>query len=164
MNRFGGDVKKRFLIAFSAITSIVVLDQITKNMVSKYPMGVINNICDYFRIIHTKNTGAAFSFLAGSGDFVRIVFLIGLPVLLTGALVYYMYKKRSDAFTFYSLSLILSGAIGNIIDRIRFGAVVDFLDFYYKSYHYPAFNVADSFVTIGVILLLIQNFKYSKKA
>lgn len=155
-------MKNKFSVALIIVSFVIVFDQMTKNIIARYPMGLISRICSCFNIIHIKNTGAAFSFLAGSGDLIRLTFLIGLPVILTIALVIYMYKQRKNLFVFYSLSLILGGAIGNLIDRIKFGAVVDFLDFYFKSHHYPTFNVADSFVTIGVIFLLLNNLKASK--
>ena len=156
-------LKKREIWGAYILILVVFVDQWTKKIIANYPVGKIKECFSLFNITHTKNTGAAFSFLAGTNDFIRISFLIILPVLIIGFVAFYAYKQKKEPLRFYALTLILAGAIGNLIDRILYGSVIDFLDFHYKMYHYPTFNVADIAVSGGVILLLIKSIQDSKR-
>jgi signal peptidase II len=106
----------------------------------------------FFNLVHVWNTGAAFSFLAGADGWQRYFFI----VLTLGVSIWLAFMLRSPRGRAESLaySLILGGALGNLTDRIMRGYVVDYLDFYYKEWHWPAFNIADSSITLGVFLLL----------
>jgi signal peptidase II len=101
------------------------------------------------------NPGAAFGFLSRTPELFRYSFFIGITVLAMLLIIYYLVKSGNEkAIITLSLALIFGGAVGNLIDRIRFGAVVDFLDFYIGNWHWPAFNAADSAITVGAALML----------
>lgn len=133
------------------IIIITVLDQVTKSLVAnniEY-REMIPVIDGFFYITYHKNPGAAWGIFSG-GRYFFIVFTI----LLSAVMVYALFKSKNSLLKL-SLSLILGGAVGNLIDRIVSGSVVDFLDFYFGSYNFPTFNVADSFIVIGTILLSV---------
>jgi len=109
----------------------------------------------FFSLTYIRNTGAAFGIFSGSHEVFRRPFLIGVSILAIGFILV-MLKRLRDGETGLAtaLAFILGGAIGNLIDRIVYGEVIDFLDVYWAHYHWPAFNVADSFITIGVAITL----------
>lgn len=137
---------------------VVVADQATKAwiMATFYLHEQLEVIPGFFNLTHVTNTGAAFGLLAGEQNHWRRFFFIGvaLAALVVIGFSYRHLKNQGTLFVF-AVSLIGGGALGNLIDRIRFGAVVDFLDFYVGSHHWPAFNVADSSITVGVALFLL---------
>ncbi len=114
-------------------------------------------IDNFFNLTYIRNTGAAFGFLAGSHEIFRRTFLIGFS-LAAIAFILVMLRRLPDEEKLLTIALgfILSGAVGNLIDRLLYGEVIDFLDVYWGNYHWPAFNVADSFITIGVTLILFR--------
>lgn len=117
-------------------------------------------ITDFFNITYVQNTGAAFGFLAQATPAFRIPFFIIVPILALLS-IFLVFRKVSDTDRKFSLalSLVISGALGNLIDRLRLGYVIDFLDFHWRrAYHFPAFNVADSAICIGVGLILLDLF------
>lgn len=138
---------------------IIVLDQFTKNwVVQAFSFGEASPITEFFNLVLAHNTGAAFSFLAGAGGWQRVFFIVVASV--ASAVMLYLLRKHGREFLFsLALSLVLGGALGNLVDRIRWGYVVDFLDFYYGNYHWPAFNVADMAITGGVILLVLDSLR-----
>jgi len=108
------------------------------------------------------NTGAAFSFLSSTGDWHRW-FFAGFSVLMSIVLAVWMIRSsRHDRLQLLALSLILGGAIGNLIDRVKVGYVIDFIDVYYKNHHWPVFNLADTAICIGAFLIFIDLYKNSK--
>lgn len=132
---------------------IVVADQVTKFIVDRSmalheSIPVIENL---FSLTYIRNTGAAFGIFAGSHAAFRMPFLIIVSLIAIG-FIFMMLKRLRDTETglMTALAFILGGAIGNLIDRIFYGEVIDFLDFYWSNYHWPAFNLADSFITLGV--------------
>ena len=142
---------------------IVVLifagDQISKRIVqhSIPHSDVITVIPGFFNLIHTENSGIAFSLFAGASSPWKMVLLIGVSLALLVTVVVVALKSREMNWqTGVALALILGGASSNLLDRIRFGQVVDFLDVYYRSYHWPTFNVADSAIVVGAGLLLLE--------
>jgi len=142
--------------------TIVALDQITKLLVDRLlPLYSVKTVVPgFFNLVHARNTGAAFSMFAGSPSALRTVLFAGLTVLVVSVIVYgYSRLKREDAWTRWALALICGGALGNLVDRLRLGEVIDFLDFHVGGYHWPAFNVADSAVTVGACLLAVSLFK-----
>jgi signal peptidase II len=148
----------RDLIPVGVALAVVIVDQLTKlwvmtNFALHEQLTVISG---FFNLVYITNTGAAFGFLAGDKTWLRQIFFVGVScaALIVIALAYKHLKKQSGIFV-YGLGLIAGGAIGNLIDRLRFGSVVDFLDFYLGTYHWPAFNVADSAITVGVGLFLL---------
>jgi len=137
---------------------VIIADQLTKLwiMTTFTLYGQKQIIPGFFNLVYVTNTGAAFGFLAGDKTWLRQVFFVGvaLVALIVIVIAYAHLRKQSRIFVF-ALGLIGGGAIGNLIDRLRFGSVVDFLDFYLGSYHWPAFNAADSAITVGVGLFLL---------
>ena len=150
-------MKKNIAIFIAGSAFIILLDQITKAVIlsrfalhESYPV-----VRGFFNLVYVTNPGAAFGFLAGASDTFRSFFFIGITALVMTMIVYYVLKSTADMRGHVvSLTLIFAGAAGNLIDRIRFGAVVDFLDFYIHTWHWPAFNVADSSITIGAVLMI----------
>src|SRR5262245_39367400 len=145
---------------------ILVLDQLTKLIVDRtmplhHSISIIDNL---FSLTYVRNTGAAFGIFAGSHEAFRLPFLILVSVVAIG-FVFMMLKRLNEQETglITALSFILGGAIGNLIDRILFGEVIDFLDFYWGRYHWPAFNLADSFITVGVTITLFYLIKYKEE-
>ena len=112
-----------------------------------------------FRLIY--NSGAAFSFLANAGGWQRIFFIV-LALIVAIYLIFYILKSNYSILSGIGFSFILGGALGNLINRIFVGKVLDFIDAYYQVYHWPTFNVADSFITIGVILIFVNHFLFNK--
>lgn len=138
---------------------IILIDQVTKGIVqSKFFLGeTVPVIEGLFNFTYVKNPGAAFGFLANASIEIRQFMFLLLPVIACLWLVILIWKTRHENFLLcISYSLILAGAIGNLIDRFSMGYVVDFLDFYYGKNHFPAFNIADSSITIAAFLLIID--------
>lgn len=139
--------------------SVIFLDQLTKLLVLRFmPLFDVRVVIPgFFNLVHVHNTGAAFSMLAGANSFWRQTFFIVTTLLVLGILLYaYGKVSRNDRWTRIAYSLICGGACGNLIDRLRLGEVVDFLDVYISTHHWPAFNVADSAISIGALMLLIS--------
>lgn len=142
---------------------VIVLDQVSKwVMVSWLSLYETVAMIPFFNLTMAHNTGAAFSFLAQAGGWQRWFFVV-LAVLISIGLLVWLKKFAKTNMEAISVSLILGGAIGNVIDRIYFGYVIDFLDVYYGSYHWPAFNVADSAIVIGAGLLIFDSFRAESK-
>jgi signal peptidase II len=139
--------------------AVLALDQITKALVlGRLPLGnTFTVVPGLFDITHVHNPGGAFGFLATMGPEVRGVLFIGVTVLVA-ALILYLYRQTpgEQRLLATGLALVFGGALGNLVDRIRFGVVVDFLDFYIGELHWPAFNVADSAITVGVFLFAVS--------
>ena len=120
----------------------------------------IQLIPHFFRIVSVRNTGIVFGLFSGSEKGAREVFLIGFTLLAMGAILLYSAKKGKEKLPdIYPLAMILGGAAGNLLDRVRQGRVVDFLDFYVGNAHWPAFNIADSAIVVGVGTLLILQWR-----
>ena len=141
----------------------VVLDQLSKLAVSG-SMQLYQSIpiMPYFKLTYVHNTGAAFSFLSDAGGWQRW-FFAGLAIVISAVITVWLSRlKQHETLLAVALSLVLGGAIGNLIDRLAYGYVIDFLDVYYQSWHWPAFNIADSAITLGVILMLLESFGLGK--
>jgi signal peptidase II len=148
---------KRRRLLFGIAASIVVLDQLTKwIVVRRIPLnGEIIVIPKFFAISHVTNKGAAFSLFA-NGDPRATWALAAFSVIVMAVIVFVLARTREWSNGALALTLILGGAAGNFIDRVRLNAVVDFLAFDFGSYHWPDFNVADSAIVIGAILLAVD--------
>ena len=148
-------MSRKVKLALAWISLIVVLDQATKLVVDRtmplhHSIPVIEG---FFNLTYIRNTGAAFGIFAGGAAVYRLPFLILFSVLAIGFIVLMLRRlPATETGLITALSFILGGAIGNLIDRALYGEVIDFLDFYWSDYHWPAFNVADSFITIGVVI------------
>ena len=139
--------------------AVIVLDQLTKFWIAgAFHYGESSSLLPFFSLVHAHNTGAAFSFLADEAGWQRF-FFIGIALAASVLIVYLLRKHAAERWFCLALSLILGGALGNVIDRVRFGYVIDFLDFYYAGWHFPAFNVADSAITVGAALLILDSLR-----
>ena len=137
----------------------VVLDQVSKWVVDS-SMQLYQSIplVPYFNLTYVRNTGAAFSFLSEAGGWQRW-FFAGLAIVISIVIAVWLARlKQHETLLAVALSLVLGGAIGNLIDRLAYGYVLDFLDVYYQTWHWPAFNIADSAITLGVVLMLLESF------
>lgn len=135
---------------------ILIADQFTKVlMISTYQLGEGFPVTEFFNIVRVHNEGAAFSFLATAGGWQRW-FFTGLGVVATLFMVWMLHKHPSQKLFGLAIACILGGAIGNVIDRVMYGYVVDFLDFHYAGIHFPAFNVADCGISVGAALLILD--------
>ena len=144
---------------------VVVADQLTKLAVlGAFAPGEVLPVTGFFNMVLVYNPGAAFSFLAGAGGWQKWFFL-ALAFLISGWIIATLRRHPEQRLLSAALSLILGGALGNVIDRFAYGAVVDFLDFYVGGWHWPAFNVADSAICIGAVLLIWEQlFSAADKA
>lgn len=142
---------------------VVLADQLTKNIVTEnFLYGENLNVFSGVNLILIHNAGAAFSFLSEAGGWQRWLFLL-ISLIVSIILAAWLYRlKKTQFFMSLSLSLILGGAIGNLIDRIFLGYIIDFIDIFYKSYHWPVFNIADASITLGVAIFIINNLVVSK--
>ncbi len=137
---------------------IVILDQITKLWISNsFVYGEGLRVTNFFNLVLAHNAGAAFSFLSDAGGWQRWLFS-AIAVVAAVWITWLLRKHAQEKLFCFALALILGGALGNLIDRIAYGYVVDFLDFYWKSYHFPTFNVADAAITCGATLLVLESF------
>ncbi|WP_291588311.1 signal peptidase II [Comamonas sp. UBA7528] len=144
--------------------AIIALDQITKQWIlDVYQLGDWTPITGFFNIVRAHNTGAAFSFLADGSGWQRWLF-VGIGVVATLLIVWQLHKHPGDKLFCFALSSILGGAIGNVVDRLQHGYVVDFLDFYWGSSHFPAFNVADVGISVGAACLILDEILRSRRA
>jgi len=138
---------------------VILLDQATKMLVLRYlPLhDSITVIPGFFSLTHVRNPGGAFGFMAQNSSPLRHWLFLLAAVFALGMILYFYHQTpRSHRFFGFALALIFGGAIGNLVDRLRFGEVVDFLDVYVGYLHWPTFNVADSAVTVGVIIFLLH--------
>ncbi len=136
--------------------AILVADQVTKFLiVGSYRLGDFTTITSFFNIVRAHNTGAAFSFLAQAGGWQRWLFT-GFGVLAALFIVWQLRAHPGQKLFSFALASILGGAVGNVLDRMMHGYVVDFLDFHMAGWHFPAFNVADAGITIGAALLILD--------
>ena len=145
------------------LLGVVLLDQATKALVmDRFAMfELLPVIPGLFDLTYLTNTGAAFGMLAGAKSVWRQVFFVGVAVAAIGVMVFsYRQFRRQGRIFVHAIGLIAGGAVGNLIDRLRFGAVVDFLYFHIGTHYWPAFNVADSAITIGVGLFILGSILY----
>ena len=153
------DLKSKYLRFCGVVALVVLLDQTTKALVLKM-MPLFKSIVvipGFFSLSHVHNPGGAFGFMAQNGSPWRHwMFLAAAAVALSMILYFHHQTPKTHPYLGLGLSLIFGGAIGNLIDRLRFGEVVDFLDFYVAHLHWPTFNVADSAVTIGVGIFILH--------
>lgn len=142
---------------------ILIIDQLTK-IIAKNNLfeGVARPVTSFLNWTLVYNPGAAFSFLAQAGGWQRW-FFTGLGLIAAAVMIWLIKKNTQQTLFCLAMSLILSGAIGNVIDRIAYGAVVDFVDVHYMGWHWPAFNIADSAITVGVILLIFDEIRRVNK-
>ena len=143
-----------FLHSLAIATIILLLDQLSKwSALSNLQLGTPEAVLPFMNWLLLLNPGAAFSFLAQGSGWQRWFFtIVGLVACVY--IVWLLRKSQNDKILCVALSLILGGALGNVLDRIMYGAVVDFIDFHYANWHWPAFNIADSAICIGAALII----------
>jgi len=148
------------LMLWLGIAAIVVLlDQITKITITKvFTYGEVKEITSFFNLVLVYNKGAAFSFLAGESGWQRYFFTV-IGIAAAAGMIWMLRKHPGQKMFAWSLSLLLGGAIGNVIDRLAYGHVIDFLDFHVGGWHWPAFNVADSGIVLGAVLLVLDELR-----
>ena len=135
---------------------IFIADQFTKTLIlGYYRLGDATPITSFFNIVRAHNTGAAFSFLAGASGWQRWLFT-GIGVAAAVFIVWMLKSHAGQKLFSFAMACILGGAIGNVVDRMLHGYVLDFLDFHLAGRHFPAFNVADSAITIGAVCLILD--------
>lgn len=155
----------KFLLLALIAGATIALDQISKLFIQKSfrlneSVVVIQR---FFSLTYIRNPGAAFGLFADRPDGFRTIFFLVISIIALSLLVFFFRQlPKEDTSALISISLLFGGAIGNLIDRVRLGEVVDFLDFYVGAFHWPAFNVADSAITVGISLLMLNLFLAKK--
>ncbi|MBC8056257.1 MAG: lipoprotein signal peptidase [Rhizobiales bacterium] len=141
---------------FGIAAVIALLDQITKAMILRsMAIGDSHTVTAFFNIVHWRNTGAAFSFLHAASGWQRWLF-IGLALVAVVFIVWMLVRHGGQRMFNWALALILGGAVGNVIDRLLHGSVVDFIQLHWRGTAFPSFNVADSAITVGAVLLILD--------
>jgi signal peptidase II len=150
---------------------ILLADQFTKVLiVGSFQWGDSQTVTSFFNLVRVHNSGAAFSFLANAGGWQRW-FFTGIGVVATVFIVYLLRSHPQQTLFCFALSLVLGGAVGNVIDRLLYGHVIDFLDFHWDwlapmffGGHFPAFNIADSAISVGTVCLIVDELRRVKKS
>jgi len=150
---------------FLLAAAVVAADQATKSMVlARFNTGEGVVVTPYFNLVLVYNKGAAFSFLSDAPGW-QTPLLVGFAIIAIAIVAHLLWRSPERRMLAAGLALILGGALGNVIDRLRFGQVVDFLDFHAGGWHWPAFNVADSAITVGAVLLILDGLrKHERRA
>lgn len=163
-------MKNKIIKYIAVILGVILIDQLTKDALlymitggvplhgaawTVVPMPyMIAQVCNVFNIVFTWNPGASFSMFRTLGETAPFIIALGVGSII-GFIGYYLFA-RAHVYEKLPLALIVGGALGNLIDRVRFGAVIDFLDFHISGYHWPAFNVADTCIVVGVCLYILN--------
>jgi len=147
-------------MALTIAAVVLALDQATKAWVLHHLPGAppLTVIPGFFDLVYSRNTGGVFGLLAGAPSIWRRAFFVGATAIALGVIVVFLKRwGRESRLLTVALSLVAGGAIGNLIDRLRFGSVVDFIDWYWKDHHWYTFNVADSAISAGAVLLIVHS-------
>ena len=148
-------------LAIAAI--VILLDQLAKTLVlHEFRLGDSRTITSFFNLVRVHNTGAAFSFLAGASGWQRW-FFVALGVAAAGFIVWMLRSHGGQKLFAWALTLILGGALGNVIDRLLHGYVVDFIQVHHRGWYFPSFNLADSAITLGAVLLVADELRRVRK-
>ena len=143
---------------------VVLLDQFAKILVvGDFQLGEARRVTSFFEVVRWHNTGAAFSFLAASAGWQRWLF-VGLAVIASVVIVWLLKRHAAQMLFCFAIAMVLGGAVGNLIDRIWHGYVVDFIHVHYRSFDFPAFNLADSAITLGAICIVIDELRRVRKS
>lgn len=150
---------RKYMILLLIGASILLVDQVTKGLVmGRFSLGeTLEVIPGFFNLTYIRNTGGAFGILSGEASLLRTGLFLGISCVALG-IIFYLYARIPSGKPWLGsgLAMTFGGALGNIVDRLRFGEVVDFLDFYIGNFHWPAFNVADSAISVGVGIFCIH--------
>jgi len=138
---------------------VIVLDQFAKTLIVGYfQLGDIHVVTTFFNVTRTHNTGAAFSFLAGAAGWQRW-FFVGLGVVAAGFIVWMLRSHPAQKLFCFAVSMIMGGALGNVVDRLLLGHVIDFIQVHWGASYFPTFNLADSAITLGAVLLVLDELR-----
>jgi signal peptidase II len=142
---------------------IIVADQFTKTLIlGHFQLGDSKHVTSFFNVVRVHNTGAAFSFLAGASGWQRY-FFIGLGLVAAGFIIWMLKKYPAQTLFCLAVTLIMGGALGNVIDRLLHGYVVDFIQVHWGGWYFPSFNIADSAITVGAALLILDEIRRVKR-
>ncbi|MDR0967389.1 MAG: signal peptidase II [Rickettsiales bacterium] len=164
-------MKRKWILPILIMLLVIVIDQLSKGgllylITGRAPMGgaafslvpypyMMTQVSDFFNVVFTWNPGTSFSMLRGIGESMPLV-IIALTGIIIGVLVYQMFFGNGNKTEKIGMAMIVGGALGNLIDRVRFGAVIDFLDFHIGAWHWPAFNFADMAICFGVVMMVVS--------
>ncbi len=138
---------------------VIVLDQVTKTLIlDNFQLGDSRHVTSFFNVVRVHNTGAAFSFLAGAAGWQRW-FFITLGFVATGFIVWMLRSHPSQKLFCFAVTMIMGGALGNVVDRLLHGYVVDFIQVLWGGWYFPSFNIADSAITLGAVLLILDEIR-----
>ena len=147
-----------FVLYLTFAVCVVLADQWLKELVTdRFALGEYLYVTSFFNLCHVRNTGAAFSFLSGAGGW-QMFFFIGVAAVVCSGILVMLWRHNRQGLLSTSLALIMGGAIGNVIDRVMLAGVVDFLDFHWAGYHWPAFNLADIAICVGAFGVVLHEF------
>lgn len=152
-------MKRKYWVLLFLTICILSVDQWTKYCVQQtLPLHhTVPVVKGFFNLTHVRNPGGAFGIFAGQKGGIGSILFVVVSLSAIGILLYLFFRAKDDErILSLAFSLVLSGAIGNLIDRVQYGEVIDFLDFYLSSFHWPSFNIADSAISIGIVLILID--------
>jgi signal peptidase II len=152
-------MKKKYWILLIICFCVILGDQWTKHIVQqRLPLyHSIEVIGGFFNLTHVRNTGGAFGVFGGERSGLGSFLFVAVSLIAIGIILYLFIKaKESEKTLALSFSLVLSGAMGNLVDRLRYGEVIDFFDFHFRSYHWPAFNIADAAICVGIGLMALE--------
>ena len=159
-------MKRKYWVLLIACLLVLVLDQYTKYEIQKsLPLHHrVEVIKGFFNLTHVRNTGGAFGIFGGKRGGMGTLFFMAVSFIAIGSLLFFVWKAKEDEKNLVlSFSLVLAGAIGNLIDRLRYGEVVDFLEFYLSSFYWPSFNIADASICIGIGLMALELLIHDRK-
>jgi len=156
-------MRRRYLWVAIIVGIVLVIDQFTKYIVEKHIRlhEIITVIPGFFNLTHVRNPGAAFSLFSAAPESFRTIFFTTVTIIAVVVIIV-LIRKTHEQLMLFAFALIMGGALGNAIDRIRYGEVVDFIQWYFRSFYWPSFNIADSAITMAVVLLVI-NLLFVKK-
>ena len=138
---------------------VIVLDQFTKTLIlGDFQLGDSRHVTSFFNVVRVHNTGAAFSFLAGAAGWQRWFFVV-LGVVAAGFIVWMLRSHPAQKLFCFAVTMIMGGALGNVIDRLLHGYVVDFIQVHWRGSYFPSFNLADSAITLGAVLLIADELR-----
>jgi signal peptidase II len=159
-------MKRKYWILLLVGVGILLMDQWTKNVIQQklFLHQAVEVIPGFFNLVHVRNTGGAFGIFGGDRGGIGSFLFVAVSLIAIGSILFLFHKvKEGEKTLSFSFSLVLAGAVGNLIDRLRYGEVVDFLDFHLFSYHWPAFNIADSAICVGIGLMILELWVRDRK-
>ena len=144
--------------------AVIVLDQFTKTLIlANFQLGDSRHVTPFFNLVRVHNTGAAFSFLAGAAGWQRW-FFIGLGLAAAAFIVWMLRSHPTQTLFCFAVTMIMGGALGNVVDRLLHGHVVDFIQVHWAGWYFPSFNLADSAITLGAALLIVDEIRRVRRA